>query len=175
METLHTEVLVLGSGTAGSNAARSAAHAGAEHVTLIQPTNLINTCVEEGCMPSKSILAGAQHKESLEQVQSIRNAHIDRLLRALTESLHAETFAIVSGHATFIDDNTVLVVDGDNKTTYSAQSIVIATGSNPFLPAIEGLSTLGDRLLISDDVAAKKAHFNEVPKRVLTIGGGLLA
>jgi pyruvate/2-oxoglutarate dehydrogenase complex dihydrolipoamide dehydrogenase (E3) component len=172
METIHTNVLVLGSGTAGSNAARAASKAGAEKVTLVQPRDLINTCVEEGCMPSKSILAGAHYKESLPEVLTTRDAHIERLKKALTDSFKDEEFEIVHGTAVFVDNNTVRITDGDLQTLYSADSIVIATGSHPFIPPIPGLDSLGDRLLISDDVVAKKAHFDSVPKKILTIGGG---
>jgi len=172
MKSLHVHVLVLGSGTAGTNAARAAAKAGAEKVVVVYPTTLINTCVEEGCMPSKSILAGAHAGETLEKVEEIRNAHIARLLLALTNSFVDEAFTIVTGTASFVDNHTVLVSNGDEVTTYTADSIIIATGSHPFTPAIEGLDTIGDRLLISDDVVSKKAHFTTVPKRILTIGGG---
>ena len=172
METVHVTVLVLGSGTAGSNAARAAAKAGAEKVILVQPRELINTCIEEGCMPSKSILAGAHHGEKLTDVLTTRDIHIDRLKKALTDGLATEAFEIISGTAEFVDNTTVTVTDGESVQTYTAQSIIIATGSQPFVPPIPGLDTLGDKMMISDDVVAKKAHFDEVPKKILTIGGG---
>jgi pyruvate/2-oxoglutarate dehydrogenase complex dihydrolipoamide dehydrogenase (E3) component len=172
METIHTNVLVLGSGTAGSNAARAASKAGAEKVILVQPRELTNTCIEEGCMPSKSILAGAHHGEKLADVLTTRDAHIDRLKKALTDGLATEAFEIISGTAKFVDNTTVTVTDGESVQTYTADSIIIATGSHPFVPPIPGLDTLGDKMMTSDDVVAKKAHFSEVPKKILTIGGG---
>lgn len=58
----NVDVLVIGGGTAGSNAARTAKKEGAQKVVMVHLEDLTNTCVEEGCMPSKSILAGAhQH------------------------------------------------------------------------------------------------------------------
>ena len=172
MNTTHTNVLVLGSGTAGSNAARAASKAGAEKVTLVQPRTLINTCIEEGCMPSKSILAGAHYKESLQDVLSTRDAHIDRLKKALTDSFEDEDFEIVNGTAVFVDNTTIKITDKGVETIYTADSVIIATGSHPFVPPIAGLDSIGDRLMISDDVVAKKAHFDTVPKKILTIGGG---
>lgn len=172
MENTKTDVLVIGSGTAGSNAARAAATAGAQSVTLVQPTDLINTCVEEGCMPSKSVLAAAHQGRSLADTVTERDAHIDRLLKALTDGLNSEAFTIVSGTATFVDEHTVTVNHNGSESTYEAASIVIATGSQPFIPPIDGLDTLGDRLWLSNDVVAKKAQLTEVPQRVLTIGGG---
>ncbi len=172
METIHTNVLVLGSGTAGSNAAKAAVKAGARKVTLIQPRELINTCVEEGCMPSKSILAGSHIHQPLTEVLQIRDAHIDRLKKALTQGLATEDFEIVFGRGIFIDDHTIEITDGNSVIRYTADAIVIATGSHPFIPPIEGLDTLRDKMLISDDVVAKKAQFSKVPKKILTVGGG---
>jgi len=172
METHHTQVLVIGSGTAGSNSARAAIAAGAVSVTLVQPRTLINTCVEEGCMPSKSVLAGAHHGEDIKSVVATRDAHIERLLKALTDSLDSEAFTIARGVATFIDEHTVEVDDDGEKTTYTADAIVLATGSHPFVPPIEGLAAIGDRLWVSDDIVARKAQLTEVPERILTIGGG---
>lgn len=172
MNSIHTNVLVLGSGTAGSNAARAASKAGAKKVTLVQPKELINTCIEEGCMPSKSILAGAHRKESLTDVLTTRDAHIDRLKKSLTDSLADEDFEIVTGTAVFVDNTTVTVTNEGSQTLYTADSIVIAVGSHPFVPPIPGLDSLGDKMMISDDVVAKKAHFDSVPKKILTIGGG---
>lgn len=172
MQHIQVDVLVLGGGTAGSNAARAAARAGAERVVMVHPDTLTNTCVEEGCMPSKSILAGAHQKESLGEVEETRNAHIDRLLTALTIGFEMETFEVVLGTAAFVDNQTVTLTTSEETTTYTANKIIIATGSLPFIPPIPGLDTLGSSLLVSDDVVSKKAHFSEVPKRVLTIGGG---
>ena len=172
MHIIKSNVLVLGSGTAGSNAARAAVKAGAEKVIIIQPRGLINTCVEEGCMPSKSILAGAHQNLSLEQVFKDRDAHITRLKKALTDGLESEAFEIVLGTAVFIDNHTVAVTDQKNVQHYTADSIIIATGSRPFVPVIEGLDSIGSSLLISDNVVSNKAQFTAVPKKVLTIGGG---
>ncbi|MFT5037023.1 MAG: pyruvate/2-oxoglutarate dehydrogenase complex dihydrolipoamide dehydrogenase (E3) component [Candidatus Azotimanducaceae bacterium] len=172
METQTVDVVVLGSGTAGSNAARAAAAEGAKKVVMVHPENLINTCVEEGCMPSKSVLAGAHQNLPLSQVLKERDEHIVRLLKALTDSFESANFEVVVGTAKLTDDHAVTVETPEGPVTYTASSIVIATGSTPFVPPIPGLSDIGEKLLISDDVVSKKAHFEKVPKRILTIGGG---
>lgn len=174
MQSVHTQVLVIGSGTAGSNAGRAAALAGAESVTLVQPRDLINTCVEEGCMPSKSVLAGAHQHESVKTILTTRDHHIVRLRKALTTHLESEDFTIVSGMAQFLDAHTVLVTDGESRTHYSADAIVIATGSEPFVPPVPGFTDLtrGSELLTSEDVVREKAPLKPFPKRILTLGGG---
>jgi len=88
------DVLVLGAGTAATNAARSALRAGAKRVHIVHMTELINTCVEEGCMPSKSVLAGGHAKEPLSVIETTRNAHIIRLRKALSEGFNDSGFSI---------------------------------------------------------------------------------
>lgn len=171
-DTQTVDVIIIGSGTAGSNAAKSAAKAGAERIVMVHPDELINTCVEEGCMPSKSILAGAHRGESLDKVLQTRNQHIERLLTALTDGFNTGTFDVVVGTARLTDPHTVVVAHTEGETTYSATSIIIATGSTPFISPIPGLDTLGEKLLLSDDVVSRSADFDTLPKRVLTIGGG---
>lgn len=172
METEHVDVIVIGAGTAGSNAARSAVEAGATKVIMVHPPELVNTCVEEGCMPSKSVLAGAHQGEPLATVLGTRNAHIDRLLGALLSDFETEKFEILVGSARFLDSKTVTVTTSAAEKHLAANSIIIATGSTPFVPPIEGLDTIGDRMLLSHHVVAKRAVFTSVPKRLLTIGGG---
>lgn len=166
------DVVVIGSGTAGSNAARTAAKEGAKRVVMVHPPELINTCIEEGCMPSKSILAGAHQHESLEAVQKTRDEHIERLLGSLTDDFKDSQFEVVVGSGRIADQKTVVVTHEGTETTYSAKAIVVASGSHPFVPPIPGLDSIGEKMLISDDVVSRHKHFENVPKRILTIGGG---
>lgn len=169
----HIDVLVIGGGTAGSNAARAAEKEGAAKVVIVHPKMLTNTCVEVGCMPSKSILAGAHRGESIGVIEETRNTHIARLLKALTSGFEHAKFEEVFGTAYFTESGSVMVKHADDTTTeYQADKIIIATGSTPFIPPIKGLDTIGDRMLVSDDVVSKDAHFDTLPQRILTIGGG---
>lgn len=174
MDVLQTQVLVLGSGTAGSNSARAAVAAGARSVTLVQPHDLINTCVEEGCMPSKSVLAGAHQHEAVDTVLTTRDSHIRRLRTALSESLEREAFTIVCGRARFVDTHTVEIDNEETTVQYRADAIVIATGSSPFVPPITGISelTIGTELLTSEQVLRERTVLEPFPKRVLTLGAG---
>ncbi len=62
------DVLIVGGGTAGANAARAAKEKGAGRVALIRNPAMPNTCVRQGCMPSKAVLAHAAKGLSFEQV-----------------------------------------------------------------------------------------------------------
>ncbi len=172
MQSTHVHVLVIGSGTAGSNAARAAVKAGSGSVLLVQPATLMNTCVEEGCMPSKSILAGAHHHESLARVTTLRNQHIDRLRKSLADSLLTQGYEIIAGTAAFVNDTTVKISNGPDTRTITADAIVIATGSTPFIPPIKGLETIPERMFLSQDIVSKSAKLTTIPRRVITVGAG---
>lgn len=171
-QTQLTDVLILGAGTAATNAARAALRAGAQHVHLIHPPELINTCVEEGCMPSKSILAGAHTGEILADIETTRNAHIDRLRTALLDDFAGAGFQIVAGTGRFVSPHEVMVTTADGVTRYTAEKIIIATGSEPFVPPIPGVTAIHKRILISDDVVSERSHFAKTPKSVLVVGAG---
>lgn len=169
----NVDVLVIGAGTAGSNTARAASAAGAKSVVMIHPPELINTCIEEGCMPSKSILAGAHQGESIEAIEVARNAHIERLKNGLLEGFAAAAFSEVVGTAHFLDDSHVAVTNANGEAeTYEAKSIVIASGSRPFVPPIPGLQEIGDKLLTSESFVSKHHSLTPLPKCILTIGSG---
>jgi pyruvate/2-oxoglutarate dehydrogenase complex dihydrolipoamide dehydrogenase (E3) component len=172
LEQKNAEILILGGGTAATNAARAAKRAGAGHVVLVHTPELINTCVEEGCMPSKSILAGGHSGEQLEEIESTRDAHIIRLRHALTEGLASQDLTVEVGFARFTGPQTVAVSGDNGHLEYTADKIIIATGSVPFVPPITGLDTAHPRILLSDEVVGEGASFPESPQSVLVVGAG---
>jgi len=165
------DVIVIGAGTAGINAARQAKRAGAEKVLAIHEPHLLNTCVEAGCMPSKSILAGASKGLSLERIQDERDGHIERLLVAMRTGLQEEKFQVIEGHASFADSHSLVVKNGTQTKTCQAKNFVIATGSVPFVPPISGLDSLGELAIVSDDIVAQKGRYTR-PNRICILGGG---
>lgn len=171
-QTQLTDVLILGLGTAGSNAARAALRAGAKSVHIIHPPELINTCVEEGCMPSKSILAGAHANEPLADIEKTRNAHITRLRTALLNDFAESDFQVIEGTGRFISPHEVEVTTEEGVIIYQADKIIIATGSEAFVPPIPGVDIANERILVSDDVVSEKAHFAKTPQSVLVVGTG---
>ncbi|MEM9336828.1 MAG: FAD-dependent oxidoreductase [Patescibacteria group bacterium] len=166
------QLLILGSGTAASNAARSAKRAGLEKVLMVHLPELINTCVEEGCMPSKSILAGAHQHESFTKVSETRNQHIDRLRDGLVSGFAESNLEYIVGQARFSSDTTVAISTESSERIIEPTKIIIATGSTPFVPPIEGLSAVSEHTLLSHDVVSKKATIDKAPERLLVVGGG---
>jgi dihydrolipoamide dehydrogenase len=183
MRTVKVDVAVIGAGSAGLSAYRTARAAGAT-VVLIEGGAHGTTCARVGCMPSKLLIAAAEAAHSAartapfgvhvdgtvridgrEVMQRVRNER-DRFVGFVVEGVEKMPEADrLTGYARFIDDGLLQV--GDH-TQVSARSVVIATGSSPVVPAM--YRALGDRVVINDDVFA----WTDLPRRVAVIGAGVI-
>ena len=182
MNTLNTDVAIIGSGTAGLNALREVEKAGADWL-LIESGAYGTMCARTGCMPSKLLIAAAEASHTIDQASAfgiqvkdksidvrsvferVRNER-DRFAGFVVKSTEArpEEFRI-QGHAKFIEQNTLQV---DDHTTINAQSIVIATGSEPFIPP--PFDVIKNEILINDDVF----ELQELPHTLAIIGTGII-
>lgn len=183
MKTLQTDVAIIGAGTAGMTAYRSAlAHT--PRVLLIEGGRYGTTCARVGCMPSKLLIAAADAAHAIEQaplfgvhggtpridgaavMQRVR-AERDRFVGFVLEAVDRwPAEQRLHGHARFIDEHTLQV---DEHTRVEAARIVIATGSRPKLPA-GWREALGDRLLVNDDVF----DWTTLPASVGVVGSGVI-
>jgi dihydrolipoamide dehydrogenase len=182
MRTIRTDVAIIGAGTAGLSAYRSAKAEGRAAV-IIEGGEYGTTCARVGCMPSKLLIAAAEtahaasHADAFGvRVEGVRidgkavmdrvRSERDRFVGFVVDGVHAlpETDRLV-GHARFIDDG-VLQVGGD--TLVRAASVVIATGSTPVIPDV--LRGIGDRVIVNDDVFAWKT----LPRSVAVVGPGVI-
>ena len=176
------DLLIIGAGPAGLAAARGAAAAGVR-VALIESHHIGGNCLHEGCIPSKTILrsaqliaemrnapnygvdAPAQSKVDFAAVMDRMRRVRDRILRVdSAQRLHAEGIALYVGHARFVSADAV-EVDG---TRLRFKKALIATGSRPLLPDIEGLAAAG--FLTNESVF----ELQQLPPSLLVIGGGPL-
>ncbi len=183
MKTLHTDIAVIGAGTAGLAAYRAAKAAG-KRALLIEGGPYGTTCARVGCMPSKLLIAAAEaahnaaHTEAfgvhvggdisvdgvevMDRVKRERDRFVGFVLEGV-ENIPAEDK--LRGYARFISD-TVLRVD--EHTEVHASRVVIATGSRPSVPP--PFRALGDRLVVNDDVFA----WDDLPRRVAVFGPGVI-
>lgn len=174
------DVVVIGAGTAGLAAYR-AATAVTTNVLLIEGGTHGTTCARVGCMPSKLLLAAAEvsHHAAHGQPFGVNaQVHIDG--RAVMDRVRRERDRFVSfvldsvdripeahkihGKARFVGPRTVIV----NNQTITAKSVVIATGSSPFVPPV--LAAAGDRLVVNDDVFS----WETLPSSVAVFGSGVI-
>ncbi|HTK01070.1 MAG TPA: dihydrolipoyl dehydrogenase [Bordetella sp.] len=183
MKTLHTDVAVIGAGTAGLGAYRAAVAAG-KRALLIEGGQYGTTCARVGCMPSKLLIAAAEAahaaehgapfgvhvdgkvrvdgREVMDRVKRERDRFVGFVLEGV-ESIPAEDK--LRGYARFVSD-TVLSVD--DHTEVHARSVVIATGSTPAVPP--PFKALGDRLVVNDDVF----YWDDLPSSVAVFGPGVI-
>jgi pyruvate/2-oxoglutarate dehydrogenase complex dihydrolipoamide dehydrogenase (E3) component len=170
------DVLVLGGGTAGMNAAQAACDAGASRVGMIYSPEMFSTCVQEGCMPSKSVLASSAQGHSFCEALYRKEVHVTRLERALRGKIQNASYTPIEGMAWFLPDGKgVEIIAGDTVHRLRARRYIIATGAHPLIPPIEGLAGLpAGRVLVSDDIVGAETLLGEAPKRLLVLGGGAI-
>lgn len=177
----HWDVLVIGGGTAGLTAARLTARAG-KRVLLVERDRPGGDCLWSGCVPTKALLEAARrfhearHAEALGiqapgasfDFAAIR-AHIAESQRTAgkpdsEEAIRAAGVSFVRGEATFTDPHAVTV----SGIRHTADAIVIATGSQPFIPDIPGLRES------SPDTNVELLDWQDLPGSLAVIGAGAI-
>jgi len=180
----HYPIIVIGAGAGGLVVAIGAAKAG-KKVLLIENGNYGGDCTNFGCIPSKSIIAAGHAAHSLKESAHLgvtikiedtdskgaleRTRQIVASIREheTPETLNGHGVATITGLASFVDTHTLKISLPDGSTTQvTGDNIVIATGSHPRIPAIEGGDTVS--ILTNETIFDLK----EVPKRLIVIGGG---
>jgi dihydrolipoamide dehydrogenase len=183
MNTRQIDVAIIGAGTAGLAAYRSAKAAGASAV-IIEGGDDGTTCARVGCMPSKLLIAAAEAADAVGKAPGF-GVHVaggvridggevmDRVRRerdrfvgfVLSDVQDIPETDRIRGHAVFMDDHTIAV--GDH-SLIRCKSSVIATGSRATYP--ETFKSLGERLIISDDVF----NWHDLPGSVAVMGPGIV-
>jgi pyruvate/2-oxoglutarate dehydrogenase complex dihydrolipoamide dehydrogenase (E3) component len=173
------DLAVIGGGTAGLVAAQTAA-AGKRRVLLISEGPLGGECTWNGCVPSKALIEAASVRHTAADAQRF-GIHfgdvrvdfaavmdhvgdiIDQIARYEDEG-HLEAAGIVvrRGRASLLDATTLQV--GEDR--YSADRVVICTGSRPAIPAIDRLDTVP--FLTNETIFALR----EQPRRLVVLGAG---
>ena len=177
------DLAVIGAGSAGFSAAITAADEGAQ-VAVIGHGTIGGTCVNVGCVPSKALIRAAESlhaasaaerfdgievqakvtdwsamvKQKQDLVDDLRKAKYIDILPAYN------SIAYLEGKASFADDG-ALKVDGK---TIEAKKIIIATGTRPALPSIEGIE---DVPFLDSTTALEQ---ETLPESMIVIGAGYI-
>jgi pyruvate/2-oxoglutarate dehydrogenase complex dihydrolipoamide dehydrogenase (E3) component len=173
------DLAVIGGGTAGLVAAQAAAHL-KRRVVLISDGPLGGECTWNGCVPSKALIEAASVRHTAVNADRfgirVGDVHVDfpavvehvhdiiGQIARYEDEAHLEAAGVVvrRGRAAFVDARTLQV--GDDR--YTAEHVVICTGSHPGIPAIEGLDTVP--YLTNETIF----ELREQPRHLLVLGSG---
>ena len=159
-----SDLIIIGSGPGGYRAADYAAKNGLR-VTVFESSEAGGTCLNCGCIPTKAFCHAATLAEKdFAQAANHKDTVVEQLRSGVEQLLAQPGITLVRGRAAFKDNNTV-VCDG---TEYTAKNIIIATGSKPKMPPIDGITL--PHVLTSTEMLSLKA----VPERLAIIGAGVI-
>ncbi|CEL02849.1 hypothetical protein BJX68DRAFT_254628 [Aspergillus pseudodeflectus] len=186
-ESAEHDVVIIGGGVAGYVAAIKAGQEGLKTACIEKRGRLGGTCLNVGCIPSKSLLNNSHlyhqilHdtkkrgievgdvKLNLEQMMAAKDTSVDGLTKGIEFLFKKNGVEYVKGTGALVDQNTVKVnlLDGGEQTL-RGKNIIIATGSEatPF----PGLNIDEKRIITSTGALSLK----EVPKKMVVIGGGII-
>ena len=180
------DLVILGSGSTAFAAALTAQELN-KTVVMTEERPIGGTCVNRGCLPSKNLIAAAKllHDARHPRYAGLTPCTIELDFPALIaqkddlvhayrkkkyESLVGGGIRLERGHVRFVDAHTV---DVDGKRLHG-KNVLIATGSRPVVPAVEGLD--GVPYLTSDLLTVDEpVELRELPASLLIIGGGYIA
>lgn len=177
------DLLVIGGGSGGFAAAITASELG-KRVAMINGGTIGGTCVNVGCVPSKTLIRAAEawHKAGHHPFRGVNTAQVkvdwetiraekDTLVAGLRQSKYVDVLAaypdivFVEGRAAFQDDGSVRV----GERTYTASRYVIAAGAQPrmlSIPGVEAVHPLNSTSLMDLD---------KLPKSLIVLGGRAVA
>lgn len=183
MTRTHFDYIVIGGGSGGYAAARTARKV-CEHVAIVDGADpLGGLCILRGCMPSKTLIYSAevlhlaQHGGKFglkipEAATDMAALHQRKLaiIREFAEyrqqQLESDRFTLFRNYATFMAEQTIELRDG---TRLTADHFMIATGSTVSVPPVQGLKE--SPFWTSDDVL----ELDFIPDKIIVLGGGIVA
>ena len=180
------DLIVIGAGQGGGPLAGTAADHGLASA-LIEHKHVGGTCVNEGCTPTKTMIASARVAHLARRAEdygvnvgdvSVDMETVRRRKRDIVESFRAgsrssvedtDGLDLIEGKGRFVDENTVEVdLNGGGTRTLTADRIVINTGARPAIPPIDGLNEVD--YLTSTSIM----ELGSVPDHLLVLGGGYI-
>lgn len=185
------KLIIIGAGPGGYETALLAAKRGVE-VVLIEAGHVGGTCLNEGCIPTKTFCKNAEVLDGLKEAETFgvtglsygfdfsavtarKNAVVEQLRGGVEGLLGHKLITLVRGKAAFKDAHTVVVTPADvdaeaaaESAEYTADYIIIATGSTSASLPVPGADLPG--IMTSKEIL----DIQEVPKSLCVIGGGVI-
>lgn len=179
------DVIIIGGGSGGFAAAKRAAQLKLS-VAVVEKDAMGGACLNWGCIPTKTLYKNAEfikhvtHAERLgvdidnfkldvSKIQERKTEVIRKLQADIQRVMTKYNIPIYKGYASLVDKNTVKVVlDDGREKQIQADNIVIATGSVPVVPPLEGVML--DGVYTSNEMLL----FNEIPEELVVVGAGVV-
>lgn len=179
------DVAIIGGGPAGYTAAERAAHAGLS-VILFEKNALGGVCLNEGCIPTKTLLYSAKTYDTIKsaakyavkaenpefdlpKIIARKNKVVKKLVAGIRMKMTNGQVEVVNGQAAVnarAADGTLTIASGENQ--YEAAHLLLCTGSEAIVPPIPGLSET--EFWTSREALQSK----ELPASLIVIGGGVI-
>lgn len=166
------DVIIIGGGPAGYRAALNLSKRN-KRVLLIEKNKLGGTCLNEGCIPTKSILNSSHESISFNELVFKRDEDVKKLFRGLTYQIDNSGIDYINGEATIVAKNDNGVVVNTNDKEYCGENLIIATGSKQSVPNIDGLKDALDSgfAITNKELLSRQ---NDFPDKIAIIGGGVI-
>ncbi|HHW03076.1 MAG TPA: dihydrolipoyl dehydrogenase [Thermoanaerobacterales bacterium] len=183
-QEMECDITIIGGGPGGYVAAIQAAKMGAK-VILIEKDTLGGTCLNRGCIPTKSLVRSAEvynnlkdaenfgcHAEKIsvdiKKVVSRKDRIINQLVKGIDYILKKHNVKVIKGTGEIKDSQTVFVKEGVAEITIKTKNIIIATGSKSSSLPIPGKDL--ECVMDSSDAL----QMDELPEKMVIIGGGVI-
>jgi len=180
------DVVIIGSGPGGYVCAIRCSQLGLKTALVEKYKTLGGTCLNVGCIPSKSLLDSSHHYEeaihnfndhgieigdkikiNFKQMIKRKSSVVEQTTKGIDFLMQKNKISVFEGLGSFVDKNTVKV-EGKEKKELKTKNIVIATGSKPGnLPFIK---IDKERIITSTEALS----LDEIPKNLIVIGGGVI-
>jgi len=179
-----TRVIIVGAGPAGYVAAIRAAQLGAQ-VSLIEEAQVGGTCLNRGCIPTKSLLASTETLSLIRRAKRLgievdgikpdftcmmerKNEVVSRVVKGVEYLLKANKVKLVRGKASFLDLHKVEVKTNEGKEKIEGDFTIIATGSKPvLLPFID----FNHPAVLTSETTLE---LTQIPQSLLIVGAGVI-
>ena len=181
------DVIVIGSGPGGYVSAIRAAQLGMKTALIEKYSTMGGTCLNVGCIPSKSLLDSSHHYENalhnfedhgisvegkikldLDKMMSRKSSVVEQTTKGLEYLMNKNDVTVFYGFGSFKDESTIEINTEGNTQTIKGNNIIIATGSKPTKLPFADFD--GERIISSTEAL----KLSEVPKHLIVVGGGVI-
>jgi dihydrolipoamide dehydrogenase len=180
------DLMIIGGGPAGYVAAERAGHKGLK-VLLFEKKAMGGVCLNEGCIPTKTMLYSAKTYENAlhgdkygvfadnvrfdySKIIGRKNKVVRKLVLGVESKMKANHVTVVEGEAKIRDRSAGGIEVACNGESYYGANLLICTGSEASVPPIPGLIEAGDIVVTNREILDLK----EQPQSLVVIGGGVI-